>query len=76
VILKIYCFQKTQAPWKNLPLPAHSTNTVHKSLQFQAEMDSKTPTSCFPFQTSYDYRCKLLINRDLFLHSSLHNMML
>ncbi len=51
----------------------------YNSLQFPAEMNttgSKTLTVYIPFHTNYDYEGRLSVNKDLFLHSSLHITML
>lgn len=40
-------------------------NSVYNSLQFPHEMNtngSKTPTTCMPFHTNYDYGADWLIN--------------
>ncbi len=54
----------TQAHWKNMPLLTYTDN----SLQCPAEINtSKTPTTCIPFHTNYDYRGRLSINKDYYL---------
>ncbi len=44
---------------------------IYNSLQFPAEVNtssSKTPATFIHFHTDYDYRSRLSINKDLFLH--------
>lgn len=56
----------TVAYWENVPLPTFLQNsyTIHCS---------KTLTTFIHFHSNYDYRGRLLINKDLFLCGSLHN---
>ncbi len=46
----------------------NSYTYLYISLQFPAEMNvsvSKTPTTCDPFHTNYDYRSRLSMNNRL-----------